>query len=134
MKANNPHKYRIRTWSWGQEVTVYLDVLKSPRWIKCRGLLRDPCDVAGCKRFIDRGDWYVRHPFLGVVCRHCAATFGAFLPDETVHSLRQLLTEDLPTQPLSPPCELPCPENVHQGELDCPFSSCPMKSPRGVQG
>ena len=33
--------------------------------------------------------------------------------------------------PLWPPCELPCPEHMHEGLLDCPFTSCPMKKADG---
>ena len=77
MHPNDPTRNRIQTWSWGDRVELYAVPSQAPRWIKCRGLLRDPCDVAGCKRFIDRGEWYVSHPFLGVVCRDCAVQFGA---------------------------------------------------------
>lgn len=116
MKANNPHRNRIRSWNWGETTTIYRDPLKAPRWIKCRGLLRDPCDVAGCKRYVGAGEWYVLHPFLGVVCSDCAPTFGAFPPT---------LLDD---GPLSIPCRQPCREHVHLGKLDCPFSTCPMKA------
>ena len=78
MKAkNDPMRNRIQSWHWGCIVEIYTSPKDSPRWIHNRGLLSEPCNVAGCKRHIDAGDWYVRHPFLGVVCRACAATFGA---------------------------------------------------------
>jgi hypothetical protein len=77
LHKNDPHRNLIQTWSWGTRVDVYTDPKKAPRWIHCRGLLRDPCDVVGCKRHILAGEWYVRHPFLGVVCRECAVQFGA---------------------------------------------------------
>lgn len=67
----------IQTWDWGGKVEVYADPKKAPRWVLNRGALRDPCDVAGCKRNVWKGEWYVRHPFLGVVCSDCAASFGA---------------------------------------------------------
>lgn len=81
MKNNDPTRNTIQTWAWGDRVEIYVTPAAAPRWIKCRGLLLDPCDVAGCKRHIDRGEWYVRHPFLGVVCRGCAADFGAVRSD-----------------------------------------------------
>jgi hypothetical protein len=41
------------------------------RWIYNRGLLRDPCDNPGCKRFIDAGEYYYRNR-IGVFCAECA--------------------------------------------------------------
>lgn len=76
----DPTARLIPTWHWGDHVEVYREASKAPRWVRCRGLLRDPCDVAGCKRFIVAGEWYVRHPFLGVVCADCARRFGAIEP------------------------------------------------------
>lgn len=76
MKKNDPRRNLIQTWNWGGKVDLYLDPMKAPRWVLNRGALRDPCDVAGCKRFIVKGEWYVRHPFLGVVCRDCSVGFG----------------------------------------------------------
>ncbi len=76
LKANDPRRNLISHWNWGGRVEFY-EFKDCPRWIKCRGLLRDPCDVAGCQAFVLKGEWYVRHPFLGVVCQRCAATFGA---------------------------------------------------------
>lgn len=77
MNRTDPTRNRIPTWHWGDHVELYSTPAKAPRWVHCRGLLRDPCDVAGCKRHIHAGEWYVRHPFLGVVCEGCAASFGA---------------------------------------------------------
>lgn len=77
MHANDPRRNLIQSWHWGDRVELYTDSRKAPRWVLNRGLLRDPCDIAGCKRFIERGEWYVRHPFLGVVCGRCAPKFGA---------------------------------------------------------
>lgn len=76
MKKNDPRRNLIGTWHWGDRVEVYVQARAMPRWVLNRGMLRDPCDVAGCKRQVDKGDWYVRHPFLGVVCEGCAQGFG----------------------------------------------------------
>lgn len=73
----DPTRNLIQTWCWGDRVEIYVEPKKAPRWIKCRGLLRDPCDVCGCKRYIGAGEWYVLHPFIGVVCSDCAVSFGA---------------------------------------------------------
>ncbi len=113
LHKNDPRRNAIQTWCWGDRVDLYTDPKKAPRWVRSNGLLRDPCDVAGCKRHILGREWYVRHPFLGVVCADCAPIFGAFPPD---------------LGPLSPSCRKPCREYVHLGKLDCPFQSCPMKS------
>jgi hypothetical protein len=80
MKTNDPRRNLISTWSWGKSVDIY-EPSKAPRWILNKGALLDPCDVAGCKEFIRYGHWYVRHPFLGVVCADCAETFGAVRGD-----------------------------------------------------
>ena len=77
MKRNDPHRNLIGSWHWGDRVELYVEGRKAPRWVLNRGQLGSPCDVAGCKRYIERGEWYVRHPFLGVVCRDCASKFGA---------------------------------------------------------
>lgn len=77
MKRNDPRRNLIQTWHWGDRVELYTVPRKAPRWVLNRGALRDPCDVAGCKRHVGAGEWYVRHPFLGVVCENCARGFGA---------------------------------------------------------
>lgn len=86
MKKNDPRRNLIQTWHWGDkgEVEIYVDPKKAPRWILNRGALWSPCDVAGCKRHIDKGTWYVRHPWLGVVCSTCAPQFGAQQPLHTL--------------------------------------------------
>ena len=65
-------------WRWGPDrYEVYREVKKAPRWIRNRGQLRSPCDVAGCKNWIGYLAWYVRHPGFGVICQDCAErTFG----------------------------------------------------------
>lgn len=85
MKSTDPRGNLIQTWQWGDmgEVEIYVDPKKAPRWILNRGLLMSPCDVMGCKRFIERSEWYVRHPFLGVVCRDCSVGFGV-VPSEAM--------------------------------------------------
>lgn len=80
MRLNDPRRNLIQTWHWGDRVEVYVDPKKAPRWVLNRGLLMSPCDVMGCKRFIDRSEWYVRHPFLGIVCSSCAPAFGVQQP------------------------------------------------------
>ena len=80
MTRNDPRRNLIQTWHWGTSVDIYTDPKKAPRWIRNRGLHMSPCDVAGCKQFTDKGAWYVRHPFLGIVCEPCAAQFGAYRP------------------------------------------------------
>ncbi len=81
MKLNDPHRNLIQTWCWGARVDVYTDPKTAPRWVLNKGALLNPCDVAGCKEFIPTGAWYVRHPFLGIVCRDCSGTFGAVRGD-----------------------------------------------------
>lgn len=82
MKAKNPNRNRIPLWHWGHRVEVHLDPNKAPRWIRCRSARHEPgrCDVAGCEAMPVVGEWYVRHPFLGVVCRGCAPRFGVIEP------------------------------------------------------
>lgn len=80
MRPNDPRRNLIQHWSWGDRVDIYVDSKTAPRWIRNRGLLMSPCDVAGCKQFIEKGAWYVRHPFLGVVCASCAPAFGVQQP------------------------------------------------------
>jgi len=85
MHPNNPHRNLIQSWHWGlNRNEIYVDPKKAPRWVLNRGLLSSPCDAAGCKRFIDKGEWYVRHATgpLGIVCRDCAASFGAVREDK----------------------------------------------------
>jgi hypothetical protein len=76
MKANDPRRNLIPTWNWGGHVEIYTEPKTAPRWVLNRGSLFDPCEVAGCKRHILKGEWYVRHPFLGPVCEACARSFG----------------------------------------------------------
>lgn len=83
MKKNDPHRNLIPTWHWGDRVELYNDPRKAPRWVLNRGALLDPCDVAGCKRLVMKGEWYIRHPFLGVVCRDCSVSFGV-VPSEAM--------------------------------------------------
>lgn len=45
------------------------------RWIYNRGALLSPCDAAGCKRFIEKGEWYFRCE-VGAFCRECADRHG----------------------------------------------------------
>lgn len=80
MNKNDPYKHAIPAWCWGSRWEIYTNRAKAPRWVRNRGALRDPCGVAGCKCFIAKGAWYVRHPFLGPVCEPCAAGFGVVPP------------------------------------------------------
>ena len=80
MTRNDPRRNLIQTWSWGTSVDIHTDPKTAPRWILNRGLLMNPCEVAGCKKYIPKGAWYVRHQFLGPVCEPCAAKFGAYRP------------------------------------------------------
>lgn len=41
------------------------------KWIRNRGALRNPCDGAGCKRFIEKGEWYWRENLGWHFCRDC---------------------------------------------------------------
>jgi hypothetical protein len=86
MKRNDPRRNLIPMWHWGDHVELYTDPRKAPRWVLNRGALRDPCDVAGCKRLVMKGEWYIRHPFLGVVCRDCSVGFGV-VPSEAMERL-----------------------------------------------
>lgn len=74
---NDPTRNLIMTWRWGPDrYEVYTEVRKAPRWIRNYGSrlgsVWGTCGVAGCKYLPDDREWYVRHPFLGVVCQDCA--------------------------------------------------------------
>lgn len=76
------------------------------RWLLNRGALMSPCEAAGCKRYIAKGEYYFRLPDgWGPFCVSCAERmFGA------VHGPFE--------------CAHPCPEaDVVHGE--CPLPSCP---------
>ena len=49
------------------------DLFVEGRWILNRGALRNPCEGAGCKRWILKGEWYWREsePFGLHFCRDC---------------------------------------------------------------
>jgi hypothetical protein len=80
MKAQDPRRNLIQTWSWGDKVDVYVSAKDAPRWIRNKGMMFSRCDVAGCDEIPAKGDWYVRHPGFGVVCARCAPDFGATVP------------------------------------------------------
>lgn len=83
MKLNDPRRNLIQTWSMGAgNVAIYTSAKDAPRWIRHKGQIVGRCDVAGCEETPERGDWYVRHPSLGVVCSDCAPQFGAIAPSD----------------------------------------------------
>lgn len=47
------------------------------RWIRDRGQLLDNCVYPGCKRYIEKGEWYFRW-WAGVFCEQCANDAGVF--------------------------------------------------------
>jgi len=83
---NDPTRNLIQTWYWGPgRFEIYTDPKKAPRWIRNYGDrlgdVHGTCAVPWCKEIPKPSEWYVRHPFLGVVCVNCAQKeFGAVLP------------------------------------------------------
>lgn len=70
---NDPTRNLIMAWRSGPNgYTFFHDIKKAPRWIRNRGQLLSPCDVAGCKDLIGDRAWYVREPGFGVICQDCA--------------------------------------------------------------
>jgi hypothetical protein len=81
MKLNDSRRHLISTWHMGNGlVAIYTKPSEAPRWIRHKGQMISRCDVAGCEEMPEKGDWYVRHPSLGVVCLGCAPSFGAIVP------------------------------------------------------
>ena len=85
MKKNDPRRNLIQTWCWGNRVDVYTDPKQAPRWVLNKGALSSPCGIAGCKRHILRGEWYVRHPdWADPICRNCAEERFGVQPSEAM--------------------------------------------------
>lgn len=117
------------------------------QWRKARNGIT-PCEH--CKRHLSPGEWYWGR-FYSRWCYDCAPGVATEPPP----TLLQITTRWDPVQevvqvqeftwaggvtdrtwaggPMYPPCQQPCPEHVTNGELDCPFGTCPMKRD-GVQG
>lgn len=80
MPKRHPDRYLIQSWPNGNGFVIYLDRRTAPKWVLNRGMLRSPCDIAGCKEWVPKGDWYIRHPYHGVVCSPCADNLGYYPP------------------------------------------------------
>jgi hypothetical protein len=74
------------------------DLFTSGRWLLNRGALRNPCDGAGCKRWIGKGEYYWRETGGDHFCVQCT-------PE--------------PLYCLVEPCTW--------ATDDCPFQSCPHR-------
>lgn len=84
MHANDPRRNLIQSWPGDNCVQIFIDPRTAPRWVLNKGALRNPCDWAGCKRHILKGEWYVRHPEIGIVCSDCASRCGLTRPVPSV--------------------------------------------------
>lgn len=80
MPKRHPDRYLIQSWPSGNGFVIYLDRRTAPKWVLNKGMLRSPCDIAGCKEWVPKGDWYIRHPYHGVVCSPCADDLGYYPP------------------------------------------------------
>lgn len=80
MPKRHPDRYLIQMWPQGNGMRLYLSKSIAPKWVLNRGMLRSPCDIAGCKELVPKGSWYVRHPSHGIVCERCAEEIAQRFP------------------------------------------------------
>lgn len=55
MPKRHPDRYLIQSWPNGNGFVIYLDRRTAPKWVLNKGMLRSPCDIAGCNEWVPKG-------------------------------------------------------------------------------